>query len=57
MTEKQLEHLINVKRAELEKSFDEQGLNNFTLKKSQELDTLLVKIQRIRLEEILNNSN
>ena len=47
----ELEELIEIKREELNKLYSEQGLNDFTLAKSQELDVLITKAQIIRLEE------
>lgn len=56
LTKEQLENLIETKRTELNKLFGNQGLNDFTLKKSQELDVLIVKAQRLKLEETnINN--
>ena len=48
---RQLEELIEIKREELNRLYSEQGLNDFTLAKSQELDVLITKAQIIRLEE------
>lgn len=47
----QLKGLIEVKRTELNGLFVEQGLNDFTLAKSQELDVLIAKAQRLLLEK------
>lgn len=52
LTTKQLEELIEVKRKQLDQLFYEQGLNDFTLKKSQELDKLIVRMQRELLSDI-----
>ena len=51
LSTRQLEELIEIKREELNKLYSEQGLNDFTLAKSQELDVLITKAQIIRLEE------
>lgn len=51
-----LQELIEKKREELNKLFDEQGLNDFTLRKSQELDVLIVKAQRQKLNNMSNKS-
>lgn len=53
---KQLQELIDKKREELNKLFCEQGLNDFTLRKSQELDVLIVKAQRQKLSNMSNES-
>lgn len=45
LTIQQLEELMEIKRNELNKLFCEHGLNDFTLKKSKELDEIIVKIQ------------
>ena len=52
----QLQELIEKKREELNKLFDEQGLNDFTLRKSQELDVLIVRVQRQKLNNMSNES-
>ena len=51
LSTRQLEELIEIKREELNRLYSEQGLNDFTLAKSQELDVLITKAQIIRLEE------
>lgn len=52
----QLQELIEKKREELNKLFDEQGLNDFTLRKSQELDVLIVRVQKQKLNNMSNES-
>lgn len=54
MTNIRLEKVIEEKREELNRLYSEYGLNDFTLKKSQELDILIVKAQR---EKLLNGEN
>lgn len=56
LNEEQLQELIDKKRTELNKPFGEQGLNDFTLRKSQELDVLIVKAQRQKLKNMSNKS-
>lgn len=56
LSKEQLEELIEVKRMELNELFGSQGLNDFTLKKSQELDVLVVKAQRLKLECVKGES-
>ena len=51
-----LQELIEKKREELNRLFGEQGLNDFTLRKSQELDVLIVKAQRQKLNNMSNES-
>ena len=51
LSTRQLEELIEIKREELNRLCSEQGLNDFTLAKRQELDVLITKAQIIRLEE------
>ena len=48
LSTRQLEELIEIKREELNRLYSEQGLNDFTLAKSQELDVLITKAQIIR---------
>ena len=50
MTLEQLEQIILSKRLELGKLFEQQGLNDYTLRKSQELDILVVNAQRLYLK-------
>lgn len=52
LTTEQLVELIEIKRNQLSQLFLEQGLNDITLKKSQELDELIVRIQREWLSDI-----
>ena len=46
---------LELKRQELNILYAEQGLNDFTLKKSQELDVLIAKVQRMELENLIKN--
>ena len=46
---------LELKRQELNILYAEQGLNDFTLKKSQELDVLITKVQRMELENLIKN--
>ena len=52
LSTRQLEELIEIKREELNRLYSEQGLNDFTLAKSQELDVLIVKAQILKLEDV-----
>lgn len=56
LSTQQLNELIERKREELNRLFSEQGLNDFTLHKSQELDVLIVKAQSQKLDEITEES-
>ncbi|HSQ87998.1 aspartyl-phosphate phosphatase Spo0E family protein [Romboutsia sp.] len=53
---KELNREIEVKRAELNVLFGKYGLNDYTLKKSQELDELIVIAQRQELDKVNQNS-
>ena len=53
MTLEQLEQIILSKRLELGKLFEQQGLNDYTLRKSQELDILVVNAQRLYLKRTI----
>lgn len=50
-----LREQLEYKRQELNILYAEQGLNDFTLKKSQELDVLIAKVQRMGLENLIKN--
>lgn len=56
LSTQQLNELIERKREELNRLFGEQGLNDFTLHKSQELDILIVKVQSQKLDEIIEEN-
>lgn len=53
--EKLIREQLELKRQELNILYAEQGLNDFTLKKSQELDILIAKVQRMGLENLIKN--
>lgn len=53
LSERQLESMIGVKKLELGELFKQQGLNDYTLRKSQELDILIAKAQRMRLNRVI----
>lgn len=53
--EKLIREQLELKRQELNILYTEQGLNDFTLKKSQELDVLITKVQRMGLENLIKN--
>ena len=53
--EKLIREQLELKRQELNILYAEQGLNDFTLKKSQELDVLIAKVQRMELENLIKN--
>lgn len=48
-----LENQLKAKREILNKLYKEQGLNDFTLKKSQELDSLIAIIQKYELNKYI----
>lgn len=48
-----LENQLKAKRETLNKLYKEQGLNDFTLKKSQELDNLIAIIQKYELNKYI----
>ena len=54
MTE--LSNKLEKQRQELNKMYAEQGLNDFTLKKSQELDELIAIIQKLELQKLMKNN-
>lgn len=54
MTE--LRNKLEKQRQELNKMYAEQGLNDFTLKKSQELDELIAIIQKLELQKLMRNN-
>lgn len=54
MTE--LRNKLEKQRKELNKMYAEQGLNDFTLKKSQELDELIAIIQKLELQKLMKNN-
>ncbi len=54
MTE--LRNKIEKQRQELNKMYAEQGLNDFTLKKSQELDELIAIVQKLELQKLMENN-
>lgn len=56
MNNTNLKAVLEEKRRKLNTLFLEQGLNNYTLKKSQELDILIALIQREEFEEYMENS-
>lgn len=51
----ELREQLELKRQELNTLYAEQGLNDFTLRKSQELDVLVTKVQRMELENLTKN--
>lgn len=53
LSERQLESMICVKKLELGELFEQQGLNDYTLRKSQELDILIAKAQRMKLNRVI----
>ena len=53
--ERLIREQLELKRQELNILYAEQGLNDFTLKKSQELDVLVAKVQRMELENLIKN--
>lgn len=56
MNNTNLKTILEEKRRILNALFLEQGLNNHTLKKSQELDILIALVQREEFEEYMENS-
>ena len=50
-----LREQLELKRQELNTLYAEQGLNDFTLRKSQELDVLVAKVQRMELENLIKS--
>lgn len=56
MNNTNLKIILEEKRRKLNALYLEQGLNNYTLKKSQELDILIVLAQREEFEEYMENS-
>lgn len=54
MTE--LRNKLEKQRQELNKMYAEQGLNDFTLKKSQELDELIAIVQKLELQKLMKNN-
>ena len=54
MTE--LRNKLEKQRQELNKMYAAQGLNDFTLKKSQELDELIAIIQKLELQKLMKNN-
>ena len=55
MMTSELEKLISLKKIELNKLLEEQGLSDVVIKKSQELDVLIVEIQVRKLAKIKTN--
>ena len=51
----ELREQLELKRQELNTLYAEQGLNDFTLRKSQELDVLVAKVQRMELENLIKS--
>ena len=49
---KQLEQIINSNREELELLYMEKGVCEETLKKSQEIEVMIVALQKLRLEQM-----
>lgn len=47
---------LEEKRRRLNALYLEQGLNNYTLKKSQELDILIALVQRKEFKEYIENN-
>lgn len=56
MNNTNLKTMLEEKRRKLNALYLEQGLNNYTLKKSQELDILIALAQREEFEEYMENS-
>lgn len=56
MNNTNLKAILEEKRRKLNALYLEQGLNNYTLKKSQELDILITLVQREEFEEYMENS-
>ena len=56
MNNANLKTILEEKRRKLNALYLEQGLNNYTLKKSQELDILIALAQREEFEEYMENS-
>lgn len=56
MNNTNLKIILEEKRRKLNALYLEQGLNNYTLKKSQELDILIALVQREEFEEYMENS-
>lgn len=56
MNNTNLKTILEEKRRKLNALYLEQGLNNYTLKKSQELDILIALAQREEFEEYMENS-
>ena len=56
MNNTNLKTILEEKRRNLNALYLEQGLNNHTLKKSQELDILIALVQREEFEEYMENS-
>lgn len=56
MNNTNLKAILEEKRRKLNALYLEQGLNNYTLKKSQELDILIALAQREEFEEYMENS-
>lgn len=54
MTE--LRNKLEKQRQELNKMYAEQGLNDFTLKKSRELDELITIIQKLELQKLMKSN-
>lgn len=52
----ELREQLELKRQELNILYAEQGLNDFTLRKSQELDVLVAKVQRMELENLIKSN-
>ena len=56
MNNTNLKTILEEKRRILNALFLEQGLNNHTLEKSQELDILIALVQREEFEEYMENN-
>lgn len=56
MNNTNLKAILEEKRRKLNALYLEQGLNNYTLKKSQELDILITLAQIEEFEEYMENS-
>ena len=52
----ELREQLELKRQELNILYAEQGLNDFTLRKSQELAVLVAKVQRMELENLIKSN-
>ena len=55
ITTYELEKLISLKKIKLNKLLEQQGLSDMVIKQSQELDELIVEIQKRKLAKIKTN--